>query len=337
MFRQRERFRTPDRRADGAATGGGVGLCTVAGMSRPFRFAVQGGPFTDRDALVEHARMVEDLGYEELFTADHLDTVDPFLPLLVAAEHTSMLRLGPLVVNNGFHHPALLARTAATFDALSAGRLVLGLGTGYMRAEHDAMGSTLRAPAARVDRLGESLGALRALLDTGACTLRGEFLDLAVESIVRPVQPSVPFLIGGHGRRLVTEVAARYADIFQFTGLTHDRSTGAPEPTGFALDAVRRRQEWLRRAAGCRFDAIELSTLVQSTGVGGDVAAARAASAERLGASPELVDETPFVLIGSVDQIVEKLVCLREDVGITHVVVRDPAGFAPIVDRLAGT
>ena len=306
-------------------------------MSRPFRFAVQGGPFTDRDALVEHARMVEELGYEELFTADHLDTVDPFLPLLIAAEHTSMVRFGPLVLNNGFHHPALLARTAATFDALSGGRLVLGVGTGYMRAEHDAMGTTLQPPAARVERLGESLRALRALLDTGACRMHGEFHDLAVETVVRPVQPSVPFLVGGHGRRLVADVAARYADIFQFTGLTHDRSTGLPAPAGFALDAVRRRRDWLRDAAGCRFDSIELSTLVQATGVGSDAAAARTAAAARLEAPPDLVDETPFILVGTVEEIVEKLLGLREDVGISHVVVRDPAGFAPVVDRLAGT
>lgn len=306
-------------------------------MSRPFRFAVQGGPFTDRDALAAHARMVEDLGYQELFTADHLGTVDPFLPLLIVAEHTTMLRMGPLVLNNGFHHPAMLARAAATFDALTGGRLVLGLGTGYMRAEHDATGIAMQTAGARVDRLGESLVALRELLDTGSCRMHGEFHDLAIEQIVRPVQPSVPFLIGGHGRRVITTLAAPFADIFQFTGLTHDPATGVPGPGGFARSDVRVRRDWLRRAAGERFDAIELSVLVQATRIGADAPADRGAVAERLGAPRELIDETPFALVGTEDDVVDKLLALREDLGISHVVVRDARGFAPIVDRLSGT
>jgi probable F420-dependent oxidoreductase len=231
----------------------------------------------------------------------------------------------------------MLARAAATFDALTGGRLVLGLGTGYMRAEHDATGIALQTAGARVDRLGETLGAVRTLLDTGSCRVHGEFHDLAIDQIVRPVQPSVPFLIGGHGRRIITTVAAPFADIFQFTGLTHDPATGVPAPGGFARADVRCRRDWLRAAAGERFDTIELSALVQATRIGADAPAERDAIAERLGSPPDVIDETPFALVGTEDDVVEKLLALREDLGISHVVVRDPRGFAPIVDRLSGT
>ena len=98
----------------------------VSGMVRPFRFALQGRNLGDRDSLVPDARQAESLGYDELFSFDHIGTVDPFLPLMVAAEATARLRVGPLVLNNEFHHPALLARTAATLDRLTGGRLVLG-------------------------------------------------------------------------------------------------------------------------------------------------------------------------------------------------------------------
>ena len=108
---------------------------------RPYRFAVQGGPFGDPVALAEHARTIEALGYEELWTADHIGSVDPFAPLLAAALATERLRVGPLVLNNEFHHPALLARTAATIDRLTAGRLTLGFGTGYQLSEHTATGA----------------------------------------------------------------------------------------------------------------------------------------------------------------------------------------------------
>ena len=142
-------------------------------MFRPFRFGLQTSAVDDHDALVAAARQAEELGYDELFSFDHIGTVDPFVPLVVAAEATATLRVGPLVLNNEFHHPALLARTAATVDRLSGGRLVLGLGTGYMQSEHDAIGMVLRPPGERVDRFDESVQVVRSLLDDGKASFKG--------------------------------------------------------------------------------------------------------------------------------------------------------------------
>jgi probable F420-dependent oxidoreductase len=303
-------------------------------VDRPFRFAVQTGPFDRPDALRDHARRVEDLGYDELFSADHLGMVDPFLPLVVAAEATTTLRFGPLVINNEFHHTALLARSAATFDALTGGRLVLGIGTGYQRSEHDAASIDLRPAGDRVTRLEESLAAVRTLLDDGAATVDGSFVRLAIEDLgVRPTQTHVPLLVGGHGRRVVG-VAARHADIFQFTGLTHDPATGAPGPGGFGWATVAERARWLTEAAGDR--DVERSVLVQVTHLGHDADAARRAVADRMGVGVELVADTPFVLIGTTDEVVDRLERMRDEVGVSHVVVRDAAGFAPVVAALSG-
>jgi alkanesulfonate monooxygenase SsuD/methylene tetrahydromethanopterin reductase-like flavin-dependent oxidoreductase (luciferase family) len=132
-------------------------------MSTPrrFRFAVQGGPFGEAAVLRDHARRVQDLGYDEFYTSDHVGSpgsegrqdgrsiVDPFLPLMVAAAATDRLRVGPLVLNNELYNPALLARTAATADRVTDGRLVLGLGAGYTAAEHAAIGSPIRPPGPR--------------------------------------------------------------------------------------------------------------------------------------------------------------------------------------------
>ena len=304
-------------------------------MVRPFRFAVQARPLDDHDGLVLAARQIEALGYDELFSSDHVGTVDPFIPLVVAAEATTRLRVGPLVLNNEFHHPALLARTAATIDRLSGGRLVLGLGTGYMQAEHDAIGMPLREPRARVDRFEESVIALRSLLDTGSVSLAGMHHQLAIDDLgIRPLQQRVPLLIGGHGKRVV-RVAARHADIFQFTGLTHEEG-GQLAAGGFAIDAIRERSRWLAEAAGDRLAGIECSALVQLVDVGDGAADRIAATADRFGVDPQMIEETPFVLIGSVEEVVDKLERLRADVGISHVVVRDPEGFAPVVAALAG-
>ena len=173
-------------------------------MARPFRFALQMMELRDPDENRRAAARAAELGYQQLYSYDHLGTVDPFVPLLVAASAAPDLDIGPLVLNNEFHHPVLLARTAATVDAMTGGHLVLGIGSGYMQAEHDAMSIPLRDPAPRVRRLGESLQVLRSLLDTGSATLDGEFHHVDVADLgVKPAADHVPFLIGGHGRRMV--------------------------------------------------------------------------------------------------------------------------------------
>ena len=312
--------------------------------ARPYRFAVQGGPFSDRDALADHARQVEEFGYDELFTSDHIGApktqgsgsmfvVDPFIPLVVAAEATSRLRVGPLVLNNEFHNPALLARTAATVDRLTGGRLVLGLGTGYAASEHASIGRPILDPGPRVARFEESIIVLRALLDERRVAHDGEHESVRFDDLgVSPVQARVPLLVGGHGRRVVG-IAGRYADIFQFTGLTHG-ADGSPSPGGFALADLLERSRWLGEAAGARSGEIERSALVQ-VGACGDDALAMSALMERTGLEPDVIDETPFILSGSVEQIVDKIERLRQMLGITHYVVRDAAGFAPVVAALS--
>ncbi len=304
-------------------------------MARPFRFAVQGGPLNDPEKTQAHARHVESLGYDELYSFDHVGTIDPFVPLVVAALATERLRVGPLVLNNEFHQPALLARTAATVDRMIGGRLVLGWGTGYMQSEHDAIGLELRDPGLRVTRFGESLAVVRSLLDTGAADHDGEHVHVHLDKLgIEPANPHVPILIGGHGRRVV-RLAAQHADIFQFTGLHHGEG-GVPNGGGFAIEHVDERARWLTEDAGDRDADIERSILVQACHVGDDAAEKLDEFVERFEMPRELFEATPFVLVGSVEQVVDELERLRERLGVSHVTIRDPDGFAPVVDALAG-
>ena len=303
-------------------------------VTRPFRFAVQKRGFDDPDEIAEFARHIESLGYAEMYSYDHVGAVDPFVPLLPAALATQRLRVGPLVLNNEFHHPALLARTAATVDRMTGGRLVLGLGTGYAQDEHDAIGLELRAPGPRVTRFGESLAIVRSLLDDGSAQFDGGHHTVALDKLgVRPVQQHVPFLIGGFGRRVVS-LAARFADIFQFTGLS-DNPDGTIAAGGFALDQVIERACWLTDDAGERDDAIERSALVQMVAVGDDVPSADEL-AKRFDVDVAVIADTPFALAGSVSQLVDKLERIRSATGISHYVIREPDVFAPVVATLAG-
>lgn len=304
-------------------------------MTRPFRFAVQSSTFDDpAGPIADIARNVESLGYDEMYSFDHIGAVDPFAPLIAAALATERMRVGPLVVNNELHHPALLARTAATVDAVTGGRLVLGLGTGYDEGEHEAIGSPIRPPGPRVSRFGESLTVLRSLLDVGSVDLDGDHEHVHLDDLgVRPVQGHIPFLIGGHGRRVV-DLAGRHADIYQFTGLVHGDG-GKPSGAGFAIEQIVERGRWLSEAAADRDGEIERSALVQFTHVGDD-APTSADLSDRFGLEPSVLDETPFALFGSLAQVIDRIERLRELVGISHYVVRDPDGFAPVVAALSG-
>lgn len=178
------------------------------------------------------------------------------------------------------------------------------------------------------------MAALRLLLDAGVADMDGRHIRVAVTDLgVRAEQPRLPILIGGHGRRVVS-VAAEHADVFQFTGLVHE-ADGTPTAAGFPISQVAERAEWLESAAGERSNEIERSALVQVTMVRDDTDLDAVAAEVDLPAA--LVQETPFVLAGSVGQIVEKLQRLRETVGISHYVVRDAEGFAPVVAALAGS
>jgi alkanesulfonate monooxygenase SsuD/methylene tetrahydromethanopterin reductase-like flavin-dependent oxidoreductase (luciferase family) len=175
---------------------------------------------------------------------------------------------------------------------------------------------------------------LRDLLDRGAADFDGEHHAVHLESLgVRPVQERVPFLIGGFGRRVIG-IAARFADIVQFTGLT-DKADGSLEAGGFAIDAVTERAGWLSDMAGDREPEIERSALVQVVAVGDGIA-----SDEELGRQYDLdaatIADSPFVLAGSVERLVDKLERIRERTGISHYVIRDPDAFAPVLDALAG-
>lgn len=290
-------------------------------------------PTESRQAWQDLARKAEDLGFATLQTADHLGFAEPFAPLVSAADVTTTLRVGTLVINSELHNPVLLARQAATVDLLTDGRLELGLGTGYAEDEHRAAGIPIAPPGERVTRFEASVAILADLLSTGRAEATGSY-DVHVDDLGIPTvqQPHPRLLIGGHGRRVLA-LAARRAQIVQLTGLTHGDG-GAISPGGFAIEDIEERMGWLRTAAGERFDDLELSALVQRVVVG-DATDVLDDVADRFGLAADVVRASPFLLLGSVDAIVEKLLMLRDRLGISYVTVRETDAFAPVIERLA--
>jgi probable F420-dependent oxidoreductase len=308
---------------------------------RPFRFGVNALVAGSAAEWIALARRLEELGYSTLCLPDHLtDRLAPLPALATAAAVTSQLRIGTMVLNNDFRHPVVLAREAATVDMLSEGRLELGLGAGYMKAEYEQAGVRFDRGGVRVDRLGEAVTIVTRLFEGEPVTFRGRHYEVSEHTIhPRPVQrPRPPILIGGNGPRLLT-LAATEADIVALSGITFGGGGLQRDMAGFRADGVDERVRLVREAAGARFEQVELSALVQRVTVTEDRRGAAEELAQRwAGLTIDDILESPFVLLGSIDEIVDQLVARRRRWGISYYVVFRPAVdvFAPIVDRLTG-
>lgn len=311
------------------------------GEMKPFRFGVNAWSSGSRAEWVDKARKLEELGYSSLSVPDHLaEMFAPFPALVSAAAATKSLRVGTNVLNNDFRHPVLVAREAATVDLLTDGRLQLGLGAGHMKAEYEQMGLRFDPGGARVERLAEAVAIVKGLLGGEQVTFAGRHYRVTDHRIhPLPVQrPYPPILIGGNGPRLLA-LAAKEADIVGLSGITFRRGGADPDLSGWRVAGVDERLRLVREAAGDRYDRLELNALVQRVVVTDH----RRQGAEELTLrwrqlSADEILQSPYVLIGTVDQLVEDLQARRERWGISYYVIFEPYmdAFAPVVARLAG-
>jgi probable F420-dependent oxidoreductase len=301
-------------------------------MQRPFRFGVNTTRIDSRKAWQDHARRLEAEGWSTLLVPDHLGGVSTFAPLVSAADVTTTLRLGSLVINNDLFHPLRLAQEASTVDLLTDGRLELGLGSGWNEPEYRLLEVPYDRPSERADRLARSIAAMKSAWAGGSKLPDGQ----ERAAVPAPVQtPHPALLIGGHGDRVLS-IAAAEADIVGLTGLTWTGSSLAP--TGATVEALKERVEFVRGKAGGRFEDLEINILTQVTKVGDDTTATVEELASTLGTEPDFVRSSPLTLIGTVDEVVDKLIATRETLGISYVVVFDNAveDMKPVVERLAG-
>lgn len=174
--------------------------------------------------LLGDVRAAEGTGWYGVWLADHYmpntgdttpargDTYECWALLPALAAVTEQIRIGTLVSPTSVHHPALLAKRAATVDQLSGGRMVLGLGAGWQVNEHHAYGIELEPPGKRVSRFEEAIQIVRSMLTEENTTFHGACYDVTdAPCDPKPVQSPLPLLVGTRSPRML-RITARHAD-----------------------------------------------------------------------------------------------------------------------------
>lgn len=304
----------------------------------PFRFGVEMmAPFAGM-SWADSARELEALGYSTLHAPDHFDEgLGPLTAMATAAAATTRLRVATAVFAADFRHPAVLARELASIDVLSAGRLEVGLGAGYQVDDYRASGIVMDPPKVRVDRLIEYVAVLRGLFAEGPFSYAGEHFRIdALDGTPHPFTPGgPPIFVAGGGPRML-RFAARHADI---VGVNPSLPTSERRAQA-AHDGVAARIDekfaLIRAAAGERYEDLVFHGWLQAARITDDGRGAAAEIGTTLGLDADDVLASPFVLLGSVEEIIARLHERRERWGYSYYTVQQPAAhdFAPVLAAL---
>jgi len=306
-----------------------------------FRFALQASGAASPGAWRDLARKTEDLGYSTLYVPDHLDDQwAPMVAVTVAAEATTTLRVGTLVLDNDFRHPVVLAKEAATLDVVTGGRFEFGIGAGWLRADYEQSGIAMDQPAVRVARLAESLAIMRAMWRDGNATFEGEhYCVTAALGAPAPFTPGGPPLVVGGGSRRILRLAGECADVVSVVPSLSAGYIGPEVAAEAVVEKYTERVRWAREAAGARAADLELQCWTVTVQVVPNASEVFESTAPLFGLTPDQLRAAPVALIGEAGEIVETLRKRREELGFSYVVVHEAEmdALAPVIAELAGT
>ena len=293
-------------------------------MHRPFRFGVVVSQAQSHTAWIATARRAEELGYSTLLMPDRttIGSLAPFTALAVAAEATTVLRIGSYVFCNEYRHPVILAREGASLDLLSEGRFELGLGAGVGPYEAQRMGIPFANAGVRVSHLEEALQLIKQLFTEETVNFNGKYYTISeMKGNIPPVQkPHMPILVAGAGERML-KLAAREADII---AIGSKITAQGLDPTDATLE---QKIAWIKEAAGKRFAELELSQTIYDL----VITDSEAAISQHQGPP---IPKRPM----STEQAIAQLLEQRDHYGFSYLQVYEGQmeNFAPIVARLVG-
>jgi alkanesulfonate monooxygenase SsuD/methylene tetrahydromethanopterin reductase-like flavin-dependent oxidoreductase (luciferase family) len=280
--------------------------------------------YTSWPELLDAGRLVDRLGYDTLWTWDHLYPIvgspegpifEGWLTLAAWAQATEQVRIGLMVGANTFREPALTAKMATTLDHISGGRAILGIGAAWFETEHTAFGIPFGSGfPERLRWLGEALPVMRGMLHGARPSASGpRYSARAIRNDPLPVQERLPILIGGGGERVTLKLVARYGDA---------------NNVGDGLDNVRRKEAVLLQH--CETVGRDPAEIERTTGLGTVVIRDSRAEAERVlrtlferngraVADGDQLAGTPEDLVAAVAPFLE--------IGYRHLIIDAPSPF----------
>ena len=309
---------------------------------RGFRFGVQVSKASTATDWAELARRVEGAGYDVLTMPDHFtDQLAPMPALMAAASATTTLRVGALVFDNDYKHPVVMAKELATMDVLSNGRTEIGLGAGWMISDYEEAGIQYDSPKVRIDRFIEGMAIIKGVMQDGPFSFSGDHYTITnYEGHPKPVQrPVPPILIGGGGKRVLS-FAAREADIIGINGTLTAGVVGPEALSTMTAESVDEKVNIVADVATSagRLNDIEMNIRTFFVKVTDDRNKTVDGISQMFGVSREMIDSSPFALIGSVESCIEQLLERREKWGISYTIVgaENIDECTPIVAALSG-
>jgi alkanesulfonate monooxygenase SsuD/methylene tetrahydromethanopterin reductase-like flavin-dependent oxidoreductase (luciferase family) len=272
------------------------------------------------DDWVALASACEEHGVEALFRSDHYisgfdesrHVLDAWATISGLAARTTKLELGTLVSPATFRHPSVLVRQAATADEISAGRITLGMGAGWMQREHEAYGFEFGTAKDRVAKFAEQLEVAHKLLREDRVDFEGTYYRL--DDAPGLGRPDLPLLVGGSAKLGTANPAARFADEYNTLFGTVDEVRARKDALDRACEEVGRDPATLRRSlmAPCVLGRDEREVLESARRIG-----------SRFGRDPQQVIERygEYGPVGTVEQAAERLRAI-EKIGIERVMLQ---------------
>jgi len=278
--------------------------------------------YTDWPSLLEAGRRADRLGFDSLWTWDHLYPIvgssngpilEGYLVLTGWAMATERVRLGLMVGANPFREPALTTKMATTLDHISGGRAILGIGAAWFGEEHLAYGIPFGSgPPERLRWLAEALPVMRGMLRGERPSAAGpRYAAREVRNDPPPIQERLPILVGGGGERVTLKLVARYADA---------------NNVGGSVDNVRRKEAILLEH--CETVGRDPAEIERTVGIGAVIIRDSRAEAERVfrsvfdrnGRADYWADQP----VGTPEDIAERILA-RVELGYRHVIAGFPS------------
>ncbi|MGB3412529.1 MAG: TIGR03621 family F420-dependent LLM class oxidoreductase [Microthrixaceae bacterium] len=312
--------------------------------SRKFRFGAQLHQPLAGLTWAQTAQRIEELGYSTLFLPDHFgEQLAPIAAMTAAAAATTTLRVGTLVFDNDYRHPVVLAKEMATIDVLFEGRCEVGMGAGWMASDYAESGISMDPPKVRVDRLIEGAQIVRGLWGEAPVTHTGEHYTITeMSGLPRPASAGGPPLIIAGGSPRMLRFAGATADIVGVNPSIHSGEVDAEAARDGMADRMDRKVQWVREGAGDRFDDLEINAWVPVVAITEDAQSVAEMIAPGFGIDVEHAAEaldSPMTMVGTEDQIAERLRERRDRWGFSYHVVQNESALAlaPVVAALTGT